>query len=75
MDTGRWRDESAGVTMARMNERFLSAARLVLVERRDTVAPRDPQAAKVRRYRLARVASAAPRPAAARPPHLRRVYE
>ena len=31
-----------------------SAARLVLVERRDTVAVRDPDAARVRRYRLAR---------------------
>jgi hypothetical protein len=31
-----------------------SAARLVLVERRETVAPRDPAAARVRRYRLAR---------------------
>jgi len=31
-----------------------SAARLVLVERRDTVAVRDPNAARVRRYRLAR---------------------
>ena len=31
-----------------------SAARLVLVERRDTVAVRDPGAARVRRYRLAR---------------------
>jgi hypothetical protein len=31
-----------------------SAARLVLVERRDTVAVRDPAAARVRRYRLAR---------------------
>jgi hypothetical protein len=30
------------------------AARLVLVERRDTVAARDPGAARVRRYRLAR---------------------
>jgi hypothetical protein len=29
-------------------------ARLVLVERRDTVATRDPSAARVRRYRLAR---------------------
>src|SRR4029450_3958390 len=29
-------------------------ARLVLVERRDTVAARDPSAARVRRYRLAR---------------------
>ena len=31
-----------------------SAARLVLVERRDTPAVRDPRAANVRRYRLAR---------------------
>ena len=31
-----------------------SAARLVLVERRDTVAVRDPGSARVRRYRLAR---------------------
>jgi hypothetical protein len=31
-----------------------SAARLVLIERRDTVAERDPRAARVRRYRLAR---------------------
>jgi hypothetical protein len=31
-----------------------SAARLVLVERRDTPAARDPYAAPVRRYRLAR---------------------
>jgi hypothetical protein len=31
-----------------------AVARLVLVERRDTVAARDPRAARVRRYRLAR---------------------
>jgi len=31
-----------------------TAARLVLVERRDTPAARDPAAARVRRYRLAR---------------------
>jgi hypothetical protein len=31
-----------------------TTARLVLVERRDTVAVRDPSAARVRRYRLAR---------------------
>jgi hypothetical protein len=31
-----------------------TAARLVLVERRDTPAARDPTAARVRRYRLAR---------------------
>jgi hypothetical protein len=46
-----------------------SAARLVLVERRDTVAVRDPRAARVRRYRLARTQLAgrgAPRDVAAR---------
>ena len=32
----------------------VSAARVLLVERRDTVAPRDPGATRVRRYRLAR---------------------
>ena len=36
-----------------LNDRA-SAARLVLIERRDTVAVRDPSAARVRRYRLAR---------------------
>jgi hypothetical protein len=36
-----------------------TAARLVLVERRDTPAPRDPAAARVRRYRLARAQLAA----------------
>jgi hypothetical protein len=46
-----------------------SAARLVLVERRDTVAVRDPSAARVRRYRLARTqlaGRAAPRDVGAR---------
>jgi hypothetical protein len=32
-----------------------SPARVLLVERRDTVAPRDPNAPKIRRYRLARL--------------------
>jgi hypothetical protein len=36
-----------------------TAARLVLVERRDTPAVRDPAAARVRRYRLARTQLAA----------------
>ena len=41
-----------------------SAARLVLVEqRRDTVAFRDPGAARVRRYRLARTRLSPSRPA------------
>ena len=36
-----------------LNDRA-AAARLVLIERRDTVAARDPSAARVRRYHLAR---------------------
>jgi hypothetical protein len=36
-----------------------TAARLVLVERRDTIVARDPYAAPVRRYRLARTQLAA----------------
>jgi hypothetical protein len=46
-----------------------SAGRLVLVERRDIPAVRDPRAARVRRYRLARTqlaARAAPRDVPAR---------
>ncbi len=49
-----------------------SAARFVLVERRDTVAPRTPYAAPIRRYRLARTQAAGrsgPREARLRPPH------
>ena len=50
-----------------------AAARALLVERRDTVAPRDPNARKVRRYRLARLQLNG-RPGA-RFEHLRRTYD
>jgi hypothetical protein len=51
------------------------AVRLLLVERRDTVAPPQREAAKVRRYRLARL-QVNPRPdARARHDHLRRAYD
>jgi hypothetical protein len=50
-----------------------AAARVLLVERRDTVAPRDPNARKVRRYRLARLQLNG-RPGA-RFEHLRRTYD
>lgn len=50
-----------------------AAARVLLVERRDTVAPRDPNAHKVRRYRLARLQLNG-RPGA-RFEHLRRSYD
>lgn len=41
--------------MCDMSRDDAAAVRLILVQRRDTVAPRDPLAAKIRRYRLARV--------------------
>ena len=50
-----------------------AAARVLLVERRDTVAPRDPNARKVRRYRLARLQLNG-RPSG-RFEHLRRSYD
>jgi hypothetical protein len=49
-----------------------SAARVLLVERRDTVAPRDPNAAKVRRYRLARLQLSGRSAGRGRYEHLRR---
>ena len=53
----------------------VSAARVLLVERRDTVAQRDPNAPKIRRYRLARLQLNG-RPAARhRIEHLRRTYD
>ena len=52
-----------------------SAARLVLVERRDTVAPRDPNAPKIRRYRLARLQLNGRAQGRPRFDHLRRVYD
>jgi hypothetical protein len=53
-----------------------AAARLLLVERRDTVAPRNPDAPKIRRYRLARLDVNARRaPGRARFDHLQRSYD
>ncbi|MEA2253518.1 MAG: hypothetical protein QOC78_25 [Solirubrobacteraceae bacterium] len=52
-----------------------AAVRLMLIERRDTVAPRDPRAAKVRRYRLARLAVNDRPGARPRFEHLRRTYD
>jgi hypothetical protein len=53
----------------------VSAARVLLVERRDTVAPRDPNAPKIRRYRLARLQLNGRAAGRARFDHLRRVYD
>jgi hypothetical protein len=52
-----------------------AAARVLLVERRDTVAPRDPNAPKVRRYRLARLQLNGRAAGRARYDHLRRSYD
>jgi hypothetical protein len=56
----------------------LAASRVLLVaDRRDTVAPRDPDAAKIRRYRLARVQLNTRTPASrsARHAQLTRLYD
>jgi hypothetical protein len=53
----------------------ISPARVLLVERRDTVAPRDPNAPKIRRYRLARLQLNGRPAGRARFEHLRRVYD
>ena len=52
-----------------------AAARVLLVERRDTVAPRDPNARKVRRYRLARLQLNGRQTGRERYEHLRRTYD
>jgi hypothetical protein len=52
-----------------------AAARVLLVERRDTVAPRDPNAPKVRRYRLARLQLNGRAAGRGRYEHLRRSYD
>jgi hypothetical protein len=56
-----------------MSAKSVAAARVLLVERRDTVAPRDPNARQVRRYRLARLQLNG-RPGT-RFEHLRRTYD
>ena len=52
-----------------------AAARVLLVERRDTIAPRDPNAPKVRRYRLARLQLNGRAGGRGRYEHLRRSYD
>ncbi|HEY7622715.1 MAG TPA: hypothetical protein VH834_23280 [Solirubrobacteraceae bacterium] len=52
------------------------SARILLVQRRDTVAPRDPNAPKIRRYRLARLQlNGRAGGGRARFEHLRRAYD
>ena len=53
----------------------VSASRVLLVERRDTVAQRDHNAAKVRRYRLARLQLNGRATGRNRFEHLRRTYD
>ncbi|HEX7300113.1 MAG TPA: hypothetical protein VF257_14035 [Solirubrobacteraceae bacterium] len=52
-----------------------STARVLLVERRDTVAPRDPNGPKVRRYRLARLQLNGRPAGRPRYEHLQRSYD
>ena len=61
--------------MDRMSAPSVTAARLLLVERRDTVAPRNPDAPKIRRYRLARLQLNGRATGRARYEHLRRIYD
>jgi hypothetical protein len=61
--------------MLPMTSSSVAAARLLLVERRDTVAPRDPNAPKVRRYRLARLHLNGRATGRARFEHLKRSYD
>jgi hypothetical protein len=54
----------------------VAAARILLLERRDTVARRDPDGAFVRRYRLARLrVDGRPAGSRARFEHLKRAYD
>jgi hypothetical protein len=53
----------------------VSAARVLLVERRDTVAQRDPNGPKIRRYRLARLQLNGRAAGRNRFEHLRRAYD
>jgi hypothetical protein len=52
-----------------------SAARVLLVERRDTLAPRDPNAPKIRRNPLPRLQLNGRASGRSRFEHLRRVYD
>jgi hypothetical protein len=58
-----------------MSAPSVTAARMLLVERRDTVAQRDPNAPKIRRYRLARLQLNGRGTGRARFEHLRRSYD
>lgn len=61
--------------MHAMSAPSVTAARMLLVERRDTVAQRDPNAPKIRRYRLARLQLNGRGAGRARFEHLRRSYD
>jgi hypothetical protein len=74
---GRWGAQGVRATMSFMSapSAAASAARVLLVERRDTIAPRDPNAPKVRRYRLARLQLNGRSTGRGRYEHLRRGYD
>jgi hypothetical protein len=58
-----------------MSAPSVNAARMLLVERRDIVAQRDPNAPKIRRYRLARLQLNGRATGRNRFEHLRRAYD
>ena len=73
---GRWPNGPPTATMHDMSApSAVSAARVLLVERRDTVAQRDPNAPKIRRYRLARLQLNGRATGRNRFEHLRRTYD
>jgi hypothetical protein len=72
---GGAQDASRRSSLAMSATSVAAAARVLLVERRDTVAPRDPNAPKVRRYRLARLQLNGRATGRGRYEHLRRSYD
>jgi hypothetical protein len=66
----------SSIDRARSTDRAVSRI-LLVADRRDTVAPRDPYGPKVRRYRLARLQLNRPVPARREERHiaLRRLYD
>jgi len=73
---GGWAATSGKRPFLTMSANAVAAAsRVLLVELRDTPAPRDPNAPKGRRYRLARLQLNGRTTGRGRFEHLRRVYD
>jgi hypothetical protein len=72
---GGAKDSPRRSSLAMSANSVAAAARVLLVERRDTVAPRDPNARQVRRYRLARLQLNGRQTGRGPFEHLRRSYD